>query len=402
MATSAALKWVGLDLGGTNAKAAVVDDSGSVLAYRWAPLVARGPRESKGLAPAEVVAQLMACAETALEACGVTWGEIRGVGIGTPGAVEGGDVLAAGNLFENRSAVPLRRLVKEAVGVDVPTVLLNDADAALRAELWVSGKRNAAMLTLGTGVGCALAFDGRVVAGRHLEGGHMLVDSTNNGRPCACGSRGCLEAHASAPAVARDYYERTQRRLRSDDLCVQDDDDHKDQDDDDDDDDEKEEGLLSCEDVFARADYDETAKAVVDDAAKFVAVGCVNLLRILDPDVLVLAGGVANAGDKFLDAVRTHVKRLSWTCLPANEHHVVLAAAGDHTGCIGAAKAAKDDQEERRGIIGAPPLRNALAGIDDDDDDDDHGGLPNKKNQRASCAGGLSCRTSPPYYCVIS
>ena len=302
--------WVGLDLGGTNAKAGIITDAGKVLGYRLAPLKSKGA--------ADVVAQLMACAEGALEVSGVTWRDVRGVGIGTPGIVDGGDVVKAGNVFHGER-VPFERLVKEAVG-NLPTKLLNDADAALLAELWIgtaSHATNAAMFTFGTGVGSSLALDGHLLRRQFLEGGHMIVQP-HHGNRCVCGARGCLEAHASATAIQKDYVHRRRPVF-------------------------EEEHDVTCEDVFIRArDGDEIALAVVNDAACAVAIGCINILRIFDPDVVVLAGGVANAGSQFLDPVRHHVKRLSWTSLPTKASAINLAAAGPHTGCIGAAKAVRD------------------------------------------------------------
>jgi len=172
----------------------------------------------------------------------------------------------------------------------------------------------------------------------------VIVDANEaTARPCPCGSRGCLEAHASASAIARDY-ETRRRRPRRRQIC--------DRAASASEDDSEEELKLrcGCEDVFALAETgDPVARSVVDDAARAVAVASVNLLRVLNPDVVVIAGGVASAGAPFLEAVRTHAKSLAWTCLPFDEKRsIVLAAAGPHTGCIGAASYARVRHRDNR------------------------------------------------------
>lgn len=312
---------VGLDLGGTNAKAAVLDSkSGRVIAFETSHL----GDDAKMLSPTFVVERLVQCAGEALKRAGVSWASVAGVGVGTPGAIEDGVVLAAANLFEGRGPVPLRDLAAAAVGAEGATcrvVLVNDADAALLAELWTGsakGVGDVAMLTLGSGVGCSVSVDGNVISGSSstLEGGHMIVNADPQSRKCTCGSRGCLEAYASARSIVRMYYEEEagdggggRRR--------------------------------SCQEIFERAaSGDRLALNVVDRATRYIAVGVLNLIRILDCSRVILAGGVASAGKSFLDNVKGAMDDLDWTCLPHCSHRLFLAAAGPHTGCIGAARAA--------------------------------------------------------------
>ncbi|KAJ8612433.1 hypothetical protein CTAYLR_006587 [Chrysophaeum taylorii] len=285
-----------------HSRAAVVGGSGDVVGFTQLALNDEVCTSST-LAPETVVARLVECADLALATAYVEWTEVHGVGVGTPGAVEDGVVIAAANLFAGHSRVPLRKLLAEAIaakrgGDSVSICLVNDADAALLAELWIGAARsrgNVAMLTLGSGIGCAAALEGRVLRGA-LEGGHMIVNSAENARSCTCGSRGCLEAYASANSIVRMYEEaggpsRTQ---------------------------------------------------VVDVAMRHVALGAINLIRILDPALVVLAGGVVAGGTVFLSRLRDTMDSLDWTCLPRRSDRVVLAAAGLVTGCVGAAKAALD------------------------------------------------------------
>lgn len=304
---------IGLDLGGTNAKAAVVDHDGGVVAFEVAHL----GDDAKTLAPNVVVERLLQCADHALRTSGARWESVKGVGVGTPGAIEDGVVLGAANLFEGCCPVPLRQLVADCVaarGGDTRVVLVNDADAALLAEMWTGsakGVGDVAMLTLGSGIGCSVAVDGKIVRGHSgtLEGGHMLVSADPDARKCLCGSRGCLESYASAKSIVRTYEEKAGRRRE-------------------------------CREIFERAAQGERdALSVVDRAARYVAVGAINLIRILDSSKVILAGGVASAGEPFLGRVREAMDELDWTCLPRGSDRLAFAAAGPHTGCVGAARA---------------------------------------------------------------
>lgn len=285
MTMNRAACYLGLDLGATNAKAALVDDDGRVVRYAS---LALGPGAAR-LAPERVAAALASCAATAVAG---DWRAVAGCGVGSPGLVAGGAVAGAANLFRGEAApVPLRALVaaelRRAAGRRVACDLVNDADAAARAEAWVGaarGARRAALLTLGSGVGCGVVVDGVVLAGC-MEGGHMIVGGLR-GRRCPCGSRGCLEAYASANAVAAAYADARAAGAEG-----------------------ARGARASCAEVFARAAAgDAAAAAVVDDAAAHVALGCLNLARVLDCDVVVLAGGVAAAGSALLDPVRAHVR----------------------------------------------------------------------------------------------
>jgi len=206
--------WIGIDLGATNAKAAVVTDSGEVVARATQPLDRTSP---EGLHLEPVVAKLMACCKEAMSAAGLnSWSQVTGIGVGAPGRIDtaAGVVVGAANIFGGRVNVPLGRALQDAAQ-GTPTTLVNDANAAVAAELWVgvgrqtaNGKKQAAVkdlifLTLGTGVGASVVANGDIVSGAAActEGGHMIIVA--NGRPCGCGQRGCLEAYTSAVSVVK-------------------------------------------------------------------------------------------------------------------------------------------------------------------------------------------------------
>ena len=190
--------YMGIDLGGTNIKAGVVDD-----AFR---IIGRAKAKTGIPRPAEEVMDAMAeCAKVAAADAGVPWEQIRQVGIGVPGTAneETGVVEYANNLlFEN---VPMREYLQKRLHKEID--ITNDANAAALGEVLAGAARgasNAVAVTLGTGVGGGIIIDGRLFTGFHYGGaelGHMGI--VLGGRKCTCGRRGCLEAYASATGLIR-------------------------------------------------------------------------------------------------------------------------------------------------------------------------------------------------------
>ena len=193
------MSYLGLDLGATNVKGALVDAKGRVLAHAAAPL-----GDGAATLSPEAVADALA---SVAERCVRDWAAVRAVGVGAPGAIEGDAITGCANLFrDSKFPVPLAALVAARLhGKRI--VLVNDADAAALAERWVGAARGferAAVLTLGTGVGCGLFLGGADAPLRDVEAGHASVGGPD-GRQCPCGARGCLEAYAAAPAIVKAY-----------------------------------------------------------------------------------------------------------------------------------------------------------------------------------------------------
>ena len=193
------MSYLGLDLGATNVKGALVDAKGRVVAHASEPL----GDGAATLAPAAVADALARVAQS----CVRDWAAVRAVGVGAPGAIEGDVITGCANLFRgSQFPVPLAALVAARLHGKRVT-LVNDADAAALAERWVGAARGferAAVLTLGTGVGCGLFLGGADGPLRNVEAGHASVGGPD-GRPCPCGARGCLEAYAAAPAIVKAY-----------------------------------------------------------------------------------------------------------------------------------------------------------------------------------------------------
>jgi len=245
------------------------------------------------------------------------------VGIGCPGQSRRGILVAASNLPTLKKA-PLADAVSWALG-GVPTTLLNDADAAMAAELWsersgskYAGVNNAAMLTLGTGIGSAVMLSGNLHEGANglIEAGHMIVNPLM-GRKCGCGQVGCAESHSSAFNTA----------LRMNELLV------------------TQPGggsklVKNAKDVFERAAKgDPAALTTLDATVEYLAILCVNICRVIDPEVIILAGGMAQAGEPLLAPLRARLMDRSWKILPTD---VRIEVGGDveKAGMVGAALAA--------------------------------------------------------------
>ena len=181
--------YIGIDVGGTNLKAGLVDETGEILQIKRVPLNFRGPEPF-----AETLAELSRSVmgkETSVEY----------VGIGLPGAVSGGEVLFTTNIPMEH--VPLDRLFRQYL--DLPLLLGNDADCAAVGEFFCGagrGTRDFGIVTLGTGIGVGLILDGKLRGGAvSSEAGHIVM--RRGGELCNCGRYGCWERYASATGLIR-------------------------------------------------------------------------------------------------------------------------------------------------------------------------------------------------------
>jgi len=316
---------VGVDLGGTNIVAGAMPEDGSrEIAFRTAPT-----RSSEG---ADAVMERMirmiedVIAATMAET-GATRADFLGVGVGAPGPMdrEKGIVITAPNL--GWKMVPLRDKIEEATGL--PITVDNDANCATLGEAWTGaakGAKNVIGVTIGTGIGGGIIIDGRLYHGSsHVAGeiGHMTIDST--GRRCSCGNYGCLEAYASGTAIA----ERAREALAIEtsgvllDLC------------------DRQLEKVTAQMVYSAAKQgDPVAIDVVRETARFLGAGIGALLNVLNPEVVVLAGGVVNAGEALFAPLKAEVRRRAFA--PAvNGCRIVPGLLGSSAGVVGAVAAFK-------------------------------------------------------------
>ena len=301
MPPAPATRHLGLDLGGTNLKWAVVEHADGTWSTVARDSVPTRSAADPSAVPAHVVQQLGEVAAVAIN----EHGPITSVGIGVPGLYdpETGTTRFLVNVPGPWAGHPVAGPVSEAVGV--PAFLVNDARAFGLAELRLGAGRGASSmigLTLGTGVGGVIAVDGRVHQGHDGtagEIGHQTIDP--DGPWCGCGNRGCLEAFARADQIAL--------------AC----------------------GTATAE-AAVRAAHAGDARAVAGlrDIGRYLGIGIANMIAVLSPDRVVLGGGVAQAGDVLFQPIRDELhRRVRTTAL--DEVELVPAELGTWAGSIGAA-----------------------------------------------------------------
>ncbi|HEY3285792.1 MAG TPA: ROK family protein [Gemmatimonadaceae bacterium] len=314
---------IGVDIGGTNLVVGAMPADGSrELGVHSLPTRAALGADAVIERIREMIETTIA---TVIRETGATRAQFLGVGVGSPGPLdrEKGLVILTPNL--GWKDFPLRDLVSTSVGL--PAVLDNDANCATLGEWWLGaakGARNVVGFTLGTGIGGGLILDGRLVHGASDvagEIGHMTIEA--NGRRCGCGNYGCLEAYASGPNIAmraREALAGSEPSLIPE--LVQGD-----------------LGKLTAAIVYdAAAKGDAIASEVVKDTARFLGIGVANMLNVFNPDVVVLAGGVAKAGDSLFVPLRSEVRRRAFK--PAVDAcRIVPGSLDGSAGMVGAVAA---------------------------------------------------------------
>ena len=308
--------YVGIDLGGTSIKAGLVDEQGKILCKATCPtLVERGARP--------VVDDMAKLSLEVIEKGGYTLDDVKAIGVGLPGIQDPrtGIVPFCTNLYWHE--VPVIEWMQETI--NKPIYIGNDATVAGLAESVAgvsAGIENSVFLTLGTGVGGGIVLGGKVYSGTNGVGselGHMIT--VIDGELCTCGNRGCWERYASATALIRMGREAAEKHPAS----------------------------RIAASVNGRLD-DITAKTVIDAAKAgdeaanevferyvyYLCAGLVNIINFIDPEVIVLGGGVSHAGQFLLDAVNRRLPSMVfYKTMPYAR--VALATLGNDAGIIGAA-----------------------------------------------------------------
>ena len=307
------MRYVGIDVGGTNLKAGLVDETGNILAVERRPLDFRGPEQF-----AADVAQLAAAAA---HKGGVAPEALEYVGMGLPGAVSGGDILFTTNIpMEN---VPIEELFRRHL--DLPLLLGNDADCAAVGEFFCGagqGTRDFAVVTLGTGIGCGLLLGGKLHGGpASSEAGHLVI--CHGGELCNCGRRGCWERYASATALIQQTKAAMAAHPESLLHAIA----------------AENGGVVEGRTAFQAAQAgDETALAVCGQYVEYLADGTISLINILRPEAVAIGGGVAAAPEHLLlEPLREIVARESFSSHGGITTRVLRAELGNDAGIIGAA-----------------------------------------------------------------
>jgi glucokinase len=315
-------RWIlGVDIGGTNIVVGFVPfEGGGPLGLRRIPTLPEAGGEDVVRRAAEAAQGSM---EEVFRSRGCSRKDVAGVGIGAPGPLnrKTGVLLEAPNL--GWRDFPLRELISKAL--DFPAELDNDANCATYGEWWMGagkGSKTLVGLTLGTGIGGGFVVNGELYHGASDsagEFGHTTIDST--GRKCKCGNYGCLEAYTSGPNIAARAVEGIEAGNES--LLA-----------------ELVDGDL--EKITAATVYegvvlgDPYAHEVMKETAQFLGVGVANLINALNPDVVVIAGGVTRAGEHLFVPLLKEVRRRAFRSA-VEACRIVPAALPETAGVIGAA-----------------------------------------------------------------
>ena len=310
------MKYIGVDVGGTSVKAGVVDEAGHILSKGSTPTLAERSYEWVIRDIADLCLRVMERADTGLD-------EIAAIGVGVPGIcdMKTGVIPFCTNLGWHN--VPFVSELRSHI--DKPVFVDNDATVAGLAESVAgvsAGTGSSVFITLGTGVGGGIIINGKPYSGAHGVGseiGHMILKM--DGEPCTCGNAGCFERYASATAIIRE----ARRALKANpksllmEACGND-----------------PEALNAKIVIDCAKEGDETAVRVFGEYVRALALGIVSIINCLDPEVIVLGGGVSAAGDFLLDAVREAMKpHIFYKDMPYAD--VRIARLGSDAGIIGAA-----------------------------------------------------------------
>lgn len=293
---------IGIDIGGTDTKIGLIDIHQKILASETI-------KTDASRSPEDVIGDIGRSALQLLEAQGIAMDQCVGVGIGVPGTVDrkNGIVRYSNNIkWENVELV--REMGKY---LPLPTRIANDADCAALGEVVAgAGKecQDVIMITLGTGVGGGIILDGNIYEGKGIGGselGHMVI--VENGEPCTCGRRGCLEAYASATALVREAKKSTGY-------------------------------ILTPQEIFAGAGQgDRLLKDVVDTYIRRLGIGIVNIVNIFRPQMVLIGGGISGQGESLTRPLKEIVRENCFGGDKGQIPEIEIATLGNEAGMIGAA-----------------------------------------------------------------
>lgn len=309
--------YIGIDLGGTNIAAGIVDENGKILIKDSVPTGA-------GRDADEVIKDMATLCADLLAKMNLTVDDIEYAGVATPGTADHdrGIVVYANNLkFLN---YPLADKLKEFLGVK-KVLIENDANAAAKGEAAcgsAKGYANSLMITLGTGLGGGIIIDGRVYSGFNYAGaelGHTVIEV--NGLPCSCGRKGCWEAYSSATGLIN----MTKEKMAEDKDTIM----HEMA---------EKIGKVNGRIAFdAMRAGDKAGKEVVDKYIYYLAMGIVNMINIFQPEVLVIGGGICNEKSYLLDPLMDIVNTEQYSRNSDKKCILKIAELGNDAGIVGAA-----------------------------------------------------------------
>ena len=306
--------YAGIDLGGTNTKIGLVDEDGNII---FTTIVKTDSMEGFE----KTIQRLSKILLQQVKSFDLNFDDVQSVGVGVPGPVLNSRVVKFWANFPWKNGVDLALEFEKNLGK--PVKADNDVNVITLGEMWkgsAQGYKNVLGLAIGTGIGGGIIVDGKLVSGENGAGGevgHIKVE--RDGKLCGCGQKGCWEAYASATGLIREAQSR---------LAVN-----------------KTNGLyeqvigrdLEAKDIFDVAkEGDAFALDLVDYEADYIALGIGNLLNVLDPEIVVVGGGVSLAGDILFDKVKERLKKYAFPSTTENLK-IVAASLGNDAGILGAA-----------------------------------------------------------------
>ena len=309
--------YLGVDLGGTNIAAGIVDETGTILCKK--SVKTNLPKPESKLEGDIFQLCLALCKDNGYD----LKRDIASIGVGTPGAVNGKKGLVYANVNFGYKNWPVKANLEKLTGMKI--FVENDANTAIVAEVAAGsarGCKDAIIITLGTGVGGGVFIDGKIFPGHNYSGtevGHMVIEV--DGRLCNCGRKGCFERYASAAALTRD----TKVAMENDkaslmwQICP------------------------SLDKVNAKTAFDgqrlgdKTAIKVVESYIKYLACGIINIINIFQPQVLCLGGGVSNEGEYLTKPLQKIIDREDFAINADSRTQIKIAKFRNDAGIIGAA-----------------------------------------------------------------
>ncbi len=314
---------IGIDLGGTNIAAGIVDENYKIIRKGSVPTAADRSAD-------DITADIAALCKKLVSEEGITLADIGAIGIATPGTAncETGEIIYANNLpFKH---YPMQQKLSEMLGTSKRVYIENDANAAAKAESVAGaakGSDYSVMITLGTGVGGGIIIKDKVYSGFNFAGaelGHTVI--VKNGRQCTCGRRGCWETYSSATGLIRTTREKLEEARKSGKATIMEDMIGGDLDN------------ISGKTAFkAMREGDELGKEVVDEYISYLVTGLVNIINIFQPNVLSIGGGISNEGDALIDMLHDKVFAETYSREGTPQCELRIATLKNDAGIIGAA-----------------------------------------------------------------
>ncbi len=310
--------YIGVDLGGTNIAAGVVDENGKILVQDSTATLNERPYT-------EIVKDMANLCKKIIDDAGLAESDIKAIGIGSPGSIdnENGVVVYANNLKMDHS--PIAAELKKYI--NVPVNIENDANAAAYGEYVINGGGvdDFVFITLGTGVGGGVIINKKIYRGFNGAGGELgHITLVHDGEPCTCGNRGCWEAYASVTALIR----QTEAAMKENPDSMM----HEVA---------KKENKVSGKTAFIAAkNGDAAAQKVVDTYIDYVADGIMSVINIFQPEKLVIGGGISKEGDYLLKPIIRYVDKGGYNKY-MKKTKISIATLFNDAGIIGAALAAR-------------------------------------------------------------